>query len=155
MAPMRHYVRRSVPAQPAEVPEQAGSSEAQELRAQMTALVGVVQHQGRLIERLQECLEQLVAAATATTTEGRGLPASSIRVLNAAEGEGLAAVPMAVHSPSVSVPLAASGPTMLDAAAGEVRQEREAFKESGVKKRPGGSSRGQFSSQKPPKYRVR
>nr|CAD1827468.1 unnamed protein product [Ananas comosus var. bracteatus] len=94
MAPMRHYVRRSIPAQPAEVPEQAGSSEMQELRAQMTALVGVVQRQGSLIERIQERLERLVAAAPTTATEGRGLPAPSIRALDAAEGEGLAAVPM-------------------------------------------------------------
>nr|CAD1823369.1 unnamed protein product [Ananas comosus var. bracteatus] len=51
MAPMRHYVRGSVPAQPAEVPEQVGSSEVQELRAQMTALVGVVQRQGSVQTR--------------------------------------------------------------------------------------------------------
>nr|CAD1829247.1 unnamed protein product [Ananas comosus var. bracteatus] len=123
MAPMRHYVRRSVPAQPAEVPEQAGSSEVQELPAQMTALDGVVQRQGSLIERLQERLERLVAAAAATAIEGRGPPVPSIRALNAAEAE-------------------------------EVECERKAFEEDRGKKRPGGSSGRQFSSQKPPKYRV-
>nr|CAD1832966.1 unnamed protein product [Ananas comosus var. bracteatus] len=50
----------------------------------MTALVGVVQRQGSLIERLQELLERLVAAAAATATEGRGLPTPSIRALDAA-----------------------------------------------------------------------
>nr|CAD1817842.1 unnamed protein product [Ananas comosus var. bracteatus] len=95
MAPRRHYARGSVPAPPSEVPERAGSSEVQELRAQMTALVGVVRRQGSLIERLQERLERLVAAAAATAIEGRGPPAPSIRALDAAEGEGLAMVPMA------------------------------------------------------------
>nr|CAD1837512.1 unnamed protein product [Ananas comosus var. bracteatus] len=117
---MRHYVRRSVPAQPAEVPEQAGSSEVQELRAQMTALVGVVQRQGSQIERLQGRLERLVAAAAATAIEGRGPPAPSIRALDAAEGEGLAAVPVAVHSPSVSVPVAASSSVILGVTAEEL-----------------------------------
>nr|CAD1820385.1 unnamed protein product [Ananas comosus var. bracteatus] len=56
---------------------------------------------------------------------------------------------MVVHSPSVSVPLAASGPTILDVTAGEARQEREAFKESGVKKRPGGSSGDSLVSRSP------
>nr|CAD1837511.1 unnamed protein product [Ananas comosus var. bracteatus] len=135
MAPMRHYVRRSVPAQPAEIPEQAGSSEVQELRAQMTALVGVVQRQGSLIERLQERLERLVAAAAATAIEGRGPPAPSIRALNAAEGEGLAVVPVAVRSLPVSVPLAASSSVILDVTAEEVECERKAFEEDKGKKR--------------------
>ncbi|XP_020113810.1 cellular nucleic acid-binding protein-like [Ananas comosus] len=44
---------------------------------------------------------------------------------------------------------------ILDAAAGEARQERKAFKESGVKKRPRGGSGKQSSSKKAPKYQKR
>nr|CAD1837487.1 unnamed protein product [Ananas comosus var. bracteatus] len=155
MAPRRHYARGTVPAPPPEVPEQAGSSEVQELRAHMTALVGVVQRQGSLIERLQERLERLVAAAAATAIEGRGPPASSIRALDAAEGEGLAVVPVAVRSLPVSVPLAASSSVILGVTAEEVECKRKAFEEDKGKRRPGGSSGRQFSSQKPSKYRVR
>nr|CAD1821798.1 unnamed protein product [Ananas comosus var. bracteatus] len=128
------------------VPERAGSSEVQELRAQMTALVGMVQCQGSLIEQLQDRLERLVAAAAATAIEGRGPPVPSIRALDAAEGEGLAVVLVAAHSLPVSVPLAASSSVILDVTAVEIECERKAFEEDKGKKRLGGSSGGQFSS---------
>nr|CAD1824749.1 unnamed protein product [Ananas comosus var. bracteatus] len=125
----RRYARRPVPAPPPKVPEQAGSSEVQELRAQVAALVGAVQRQESRIERLQELMERHVAAAAATATaaaatEGRGPPAPSARAPIATEGEGIAAAPMAASPPPASVTPAASGSAIPDAAAEEMERER-------------------------------
>ncbi|XP_020081523.1 zyxin-like, partial [Ananas comosus] len=122
----RRYARRSVPAPPPVVPEQAGPpvapesagpSEVQELRAQVTALTSQV-------ELLQELLERHVAAVAATTVGGRGPPVPSARAPNAAEGVGIAAAPAAAHPPPASAPPAASGSATPDAAAEEMERER-------------------------------
>nr|CAD1830185.1 unnamed protein product [Ananas comosus var. bracteatus] len=122
----RRYTRRSVPAPPSEVPEQAGPpevpesagpSEVQDLLAQVIALAGQ-------FGRLQELMEQQMAAATATATGNRDPPAPSMRALEVAEGECIAAVPVAARPSPASVPLAASGSTTLDAAAEEAERER-------------------------------
>nr|CAD1844074.1 unnamed protein product [Ananas comosus var. bracteatus] len=149
MAPRRHYARGTVPAPPPEVPERAGPSEVQELRAQMAVLIGVIQRQGSQIDRLQELLERQVAAAAVTVAEGRGPLVPSARAPNAPEGASILVAPAAAHPLPASVPLAASGSTILDAAAGEVTWEREALKKSRGEKRPGGDSEGQPSSKKP------
>nr|CAD1842616.1 unnamed protein product [Ananas comosus var. bracteatus] len=90
----------------------------------MTALPSVVQLQESRFEQLQGLMERHIAAAAATATEGRDPPAPSARAPTAAEGEGIAAVPVAARPPPVSVPPAASGSTTLDAAAEGVERER-------------------------------
>nr|CAD1840481.1 unnamed protein product [Ananas comosus var. bracteatus] len=155
MASKRRPVTRSTLAPSPEVPEQSGSEEVRELRAQMTTLIGMIQRQRSQIERLQELLEQQVATAAVTTTKGHGPPAPSARAPNVPEGVSILVAPAAAHPLPASVSLAASGPMILDTAAGEVRQEHEAFKESGVKKRPRGGSGEQSSSKKAPKYQKR
>nr|CAD1833724.1 unnamed protein product [Ananas comosus var. bracteatus] len=67
----RRYVRRSIPAPSPEVPEEAGSSEVRELRAQVSALTGIVQRQESRFEQLQGLIERHFAAATAAATEGQ------------------------------------------------------------------------------------
>nr|CAD1831569.1 unnamed protein product [Ananas comosus var. bracteatus] len=86
----RRYVRRSAPTPPPEVSEEAGSSEVQELRAQVSALTGIVQRQESRFEQLQGLMERHFAAATAAATEGRGSPPPPARAPTAAEGEGIA-----------------------------------------------------------------
>ncbi|XP_020080707.1 uncharacterized protein LOC109704367 [Ananas comosus] len=122
----RRYTCRLVLAPPSEVPEQAGPpevpesarpSEVQELRAQVTALAGQ-------FGRLQELMERQMAAAAPTTTGGRDPPALSVRVPEAAEGEGIAAVPVAPRPPPASVLPAASGSATPDAAVEKVERER-------------------------------
>nr|CAD1836366.1 unnamed protein product [Ananas comosus var. bracteatus] len=120
----RRYVRRSVPAPSPEVPEEAGSSEVQELRAQVSALAGIVQRQESRFEQLQGLMERHLAAATAAATEGRDSPPPPARAPTAAEGEGIAAVPVAARPPAVRVPPAASGCTTPDATALEAERER-------------------------------
>nr|CAD1829910.1 unnamed protein product [Ananas comosus var. bracteatus] len=69
-------------------------------------------------------MKQQVAAATATATEGRDPPTPSARVPEAAEGEGIAAVPVVAHPSPASVHPAASGSATLYAAAEEVERDR-------------------------------
>nr|CAD1827431.1 unnamed protein product [Ananas comosus var. bracteatus] len=120
----RRYVHRSVPTPSPEVPEEAGSSEVQELRAQVSALTGIVQPQESRFEQLQGLMERHFAAATAATTEGRDPPSPPTRAPTAAEGEGIAAVPMAARPPPASIPPAAFGSTTPDATALEAERER-------------------------------
>nr|CAD1821748.1 unnamed protein product [Ananas comosus var. bracteatus] len=95
----RRYVRRSAPAPSSEVPEEAGSSEVRELRAQVSALTGIVHRQESRFEQLQGLMERHFAAATAAATEGP-------------------------RPPPASVPPAASGSTTPDATALEAERER-------------------------------
>ncbi|XP_020082833.1 uncharacterized protein LOC109706435 [Ananas comosus] len=119
----RRYTRRSASAPSSEVPEQAGLSEIDQLQAQVTALVDVVQRQESRFERLQELLERLAAVAAATATDGRDVPAPSTLVPEAAEGEGIAAVLVTARPPSASVPPAASGSATPDVTAEDVEGE--------------------------------
>ncbi|XP_020104822.1 uncharacterized protein LOC109721567 [Ananas comosus] len=54
---------RSTPASPSEVPEQSGSDEVQELRAQVSALVGAMQRQGEHIKSLQDLMSRQAMTA--------------------------------------------------------------------------------------------
>ncbi|XP_020080589.1 uncharacterized protein LOC109704235 [Ananas comosus] len=59
----RRYTRRSAPALPDEVPEQVGSDEVRELRAQVAVLTGAMRQQGEQIGRLHELVARQAAAA--------------------------------------------------------------------------------------------
>ncbi|XP_020082104.1 uncharacterized protein LOC109705740 [Ananas comosus] len=69
-------------------------------------------------------MERQVAAAAATATEGRDPPAPSTSTPEAAESEGITAVPVAARPPPASVPPVASGSATPDVAAEKVEQER-------------------------------
>nr|CAD1820406.1 unnamed protein product [Ananas comosus var. bracteatus] len=62
MAPPRRSTR-SAPALANEVPEQSGSDEVRELRAQVAALAGAMQRQGEQIGRLHELVARQATAA--------------------------------------------------------------------------------------------
>nr|CAD1842831.1 unnamed protein product [Ananas comosus var. bracteatus] len=74
------FINGSTPAPTPEVPEQAELSVMDRLQAQVAALTNVVQCQETRFERFQELLERQAAAAAATVTDGRDVPAPSTRV---------------------------------------------------------------------------
>nr|CAD1817055.1 unnamed protein product [Ananas comosus var. bracteatus] len=93
MAPKRRPVTRSTLAPPPEVPEQSGSEEVRELRAQIASMVGTMQRQEDQIARLQQLVAQL-ASAQANVER----PAPSVVVPVVTKGVATAAVPVAVQS---------------------------------------------------------
>lgn len=122
MAPTRRPAMRSTSAAPSEVPEHSRSDEEQELRAQVAALVGMVQHQEDRFERLRELMERRVAAVAVTTLEGRDSPAPSARAPNVTKGMDIAAAPVAAHPPPACIPPTASGSSILDVATEEAEK---------------------------------
>nr|CAD1820243.1 unnamed protein product [Ananas comosus var. bracteatus] len=98
--------------EPPVAPEQAGPNKMQQLQAQVTALAGQ-------FGLLRELMERQLAATAAAATDGRDLPPPSARVPEVAEGEGIAAVPVATHPPPVIVPPGALGSATPDTAAEE------------------------------------
>ncbi|XP_020104202.1 uncharacterized protein LOC109721168 [Ananas comosus] len=72
MVPRR--ATRSTPASPPKVPEQPGTDEVRELRAQVTAFVGAMQRQEERMEKLQDLVSQ---QATATAPVSQDVPATA------------------------------------------------------------------------------
>nr|CAD1836351.1 unnamed protein product [Ananas comosus var. bracteatus] len=96
----------------------------QELREQVTTMLGVMQRQEARLEQLQGFVERQAAAVAAAATESRDPLAPSARAPEAAEGEGVVAVSVAAVPPPTSAPPTASGSATLDTTADEVERER-------------------------------
>ncbi|XP_020081012.1 uncharacterized protein LOC109704658 [Ananas comosus] len=105
MPPRR--VTRSIPASPFEVPEQSGSDEVQELRAQVSALVGAMQRQEENIKRLQDLVSQ---QATTAASGSQDVPIPD--------------PPVVVPPPPAFIPPVVSGPSSSDSAATKAEHER-------------------------------
>nr|CAD1821588.1 unnamed protein product [Ananas comosus var. bracteatus] len=128
MVPKKRPATRSTPTPPSEVPRLSGSGEVQDLRAQVTALVWVVQRQEEQIGKLRELVSQPAATTTVTVTapESQEPPATSPHITSATEGANVTAVPVMTRPVPASTPPTASSSSapVPDLAAVKAKRER-------------------------------